>query len=251
MRVLGIGYGRNLFNKGDFEHQRLNRCAQEVDSYDHIVFSDKSDDLKTLTTEQNFTLHPTSSLNKLTMVFDAMRIGNKILKQKQIDIVSAQDLFATGLVGLWLKWRHPEVALQVQEHGDVMASKHWRREKLINRFWYRFAFVVLRRADIIRVVSDRTKTFLERELGTGKTIKKLPVVIDTSSFVSGVDNTNVDDDVFTFVTFARFVPQKNFPLMLSAFAKAYEVNPKIRLRIFGSGPLEKDIINQINQRGSL
>ena len=45
MKVLGIGYGRNLFDVENFEHKRLNRCAREVESFDHVVFTNKSDGL--------------------------------------------------------------------------------------------------------------------------------------------------------------------------------------------------------------
>ena len=248
MKVLGIGYGRHLFDQNNFEFYRLNRCAEEVESFDQIIFANKNAGLKTVTTENNFILHPTNSINKFLMIFDAVRIGSQLIEEKKIDVISTQDVFETGVVGVILKLKYPHVRLQVQEHGDVLSSVHWRREKMSNRFRYLFArFLLLPRADIIRVVSDRTQTFLYSFLGEQKNIKKLPVVIDTTEFVKELERVDrVPSENFVLLTAARYVPQKNFTLMLKAFARAQAQIPNLRLRIFGDGPENKNIKHLIH-----
>lgn len=245
MKVLGIGYGRHLFDQDNFEYKRLQSCAGAVDSFDHIVFTHKKDTLKKVVVG-NFTIHPTNSSSKLSMLFDAIMIGIQVIQDKQITVISTQDVFETGFVGLQLKKKFPALALQVQEHGDVLSSKYWKKEKLSNRLRLWFAFRVLRRADIVRVVSKRTKDFLHKKLGQDKKIHTFPVVIDLQQFTIPNKQQKLSTDTFTYVTAARFVPQKNFPLMLRAFASAYKENNKLRLRIFGEGVLEKDIKKLIN-----
>jgi glycosyltransferase involved in cell wall biosynthesis len=242
MKVLGIGYGRNLFDQQNFEYERLNRCAGEVESFDQIIFALASAGLTTRTSEQGFTLHPTNSKHKLLMLFDAIKLGNKLIEQKQIDVITAQDVFETGLVGLVLKWRHPHLTLQVQEHGDVLSSEHWRKEKITNQLRYYFARFLLKKADVVRVVSERTKSYVQPLLKPGTTLHKLPVVIDTNLFTNlPTKVSRREDTTFTFITAARFVPQKNFSLMLRAFATAHNALPHLRLRIFGEGPQETEI----------
>lgn len=240
MKALGIGYGRHIFDTSNFEHQRLARCAGELDSFDQIIFTNKTDGFSILETENNFTTHPTQSKNKWSMIFDAIKIGSRIIREKDIDVITCQDVFETGLVGLALKSKFPNIRLQVQEHGDVLSSKHWRNEKIGNTLRYHLARIVLQRADIVRVVSKRTETFLRTIVRKETKIVRLPVVTDTHSF-SQVLPRHENTEYFTFLTAARFVPQKNFPLMLKAFAEVVKQNPRVKLLIFGEGPEEKRI----------
>ncbi len=248
MKVLGIGYGRHLFDTDTFEFQRLQSCANAVESFDHIVFTHKKDDLKKLTVG-NFTIHPTNSNSRVAMVFDAVRIGKRIIQDKNISVISAQDVFETGFVGWRLKRIHKNLTLQVQEHGDVLSSKQWRKEKLSNQLRYWFAFVVLREADVVRVVSARTQTFLQEKLGKNKKIHSFPVVIDIKQFADQQHVECGSTDTFTFITAARFVPQKNFPLMIRAFAAACKNNSELRLKIFGEGYLESRMRELVNSLG--
>lgn len=242
MKILGIGYGRHLFDTSTFEHKRLDACAAAVESFDQIIFTLKSDGFSLLETNNNFRLHPTNSNNRFFMLFDAIKIGNRIIKEKHITVLTTQDVFETGFVGLILKYLHKDVTFQVQEHGDVLASKHWRNEKLSNQLRYFFGMFVLNQADIIRVVSNRTQVFLRSKVGKHKKIHTFPVVIDASKFnTPEVVSLQKSHEYFTFITAARFVPQKNLSLMLQAFAAVSKNNPRLRLKIFGEGPIQQDI----------
>lgn len=241
MKVLGIGYGRHLFDKNDFEYQRLSSCASKTTSYDHIVFTSNSDGFDVFRNDEKFTLHPTSSKSRIRMVFDAVSIGDKLIKEKGIEVVTAQDPFAAGLVGYWLKLLNPKVRLQVQEHGDVLGSRSWRRESPSNQFKYYFAMVILKKADIIRIVSKRTEDFIYKKFGQNKQVRRLPVVIDVHKFQEEYAGDRSGDGTFTFVTAARFVEQKNLPLMIEAFNECYKNNRSLRLKIFGAGKLQNHI----------
>jgi glycosyltransferase involved in cell wall biosynthesis len=95
---------------------------------------------------------------------------------------------------------------------------------------------LLTKVDVVRVVSNRTLRFVKRLVAPTVTIHKLPVVIDTTAFKkSNVPQTSLSG-TFIFLTAGRFVPQKNFPLMLHAFAEVHSRLPQTRLRIFGDGP---------------
>jgi colanic acid/amylovoran biosynthesis glycosyltransferase len=50
-----------------------------------------------------------------------------------------------------------------------------------------------------------------------------------------------DDEVIRYLIICRLVPKKGHYFLIKSFAKAYYINPKIRLTIVGSGILEKGI----------
>ncbi len=45
----------------------------------------------------------------------------------------------------------------------------------------------------------------------------------------------ISNSVVNFIAAGRIDPQKNYPMMIDAFAKAVEMHPNIRLQIFGNG----------------
>jgi glycosyltransferase involved in cell wall biosynthesis len=174
------------------------------------------------------------------MPFDAFLIGRRIIKKHKRDIlVNAQDPFETGMVGLWLKYLYG-LKLVVQEHGDVLSTTHWKKESVGNFFRYYLGLFILQQADLVRVVSGRTEqAFRKRDI---KNITKLPVAIDTSYFINAQADALVptifEPNAFVFLTVARFVPQKNLKLLLEAFKKVHEINPRARLLMVGSGKEE-------------
>ena len=108
---------------------------------------------------------------------------------------------------------------------------------------YIFGLFVLRRADSIRVVAKRIEKTL-RKKKVHAAIKCLPVSVDVSRFVNS-NSFESDKNDFEFLSVARFVPQKNLDLLLSAFKEVHEMYPHTRLRLVGSGLLEswvKDFI---------
>ena len=235
--VLSIGYGRHLFTAGNPERLRMEACAKEVGSLHMVVFTSKKDGLTETKGLNGLTLYPTNSRARLLMLFDAFLIGRGIIKKyKRNILLNAQDPFETGTVGLWLKYLY-RLKLVVQEHGDVLSTTHWKKESVGNFFRYYLGLFILQQADLVRVVSNRTeRAFKKRGI---KNITKLPVAIDTSSFIGAQADalvpTMFEPNTFIFLTVARFVPQKNLKLLLEAFKKVYEINPKARLLMVGSG----------------
>ncbi len=219
----------------------METCAKEVGSLHMIIFTSVNDDLKETIGSNHLTLYPTNSWIKIMMPFDAFLIGRGIIKKyKRNILLNAQDPFETGTVGLWLKYLY-RLKLVVQEHGDVLSTTHWKKESVGNFFRYYLGLFILQQADLVRVVSNRTeRAFKKRGI---KNITKLPVAIDTSSFIGAQADalvpTMFEPNTFIFLTVARFVPQKNLKLLLEAFKKVYEINPKARLLMVGSGKEEQ------------
>jgi glycosyltransferase involved in cell wall biosynthesis len=235
MFVISIGYGRQMFNSENPERKRMELCAAEVEELHLVIFTLKTDNLKLTKGQNGLSIHPTNSKNKFAMVFDAFKIASKIISGSSHKIVvTTQDAFEAGIVGYFLQQRF-RINLTVQEHADVFMQNYWRKESFLNQFRYRAGLFVLNRADTVRTVSDRI-TQKMKKLNLKANLTQLPVAIDPKAFTVQLEKTNKDKEVFTFLTMARFVKQKNLALLLNAFYKVWQVCPQARLVIVGRGP---------------
>lgn len=247
-KVISIGYGRHLFESGNVERTRLASCAEAVERLDMIIFSKRTHGLKTQAISEQLTLHPTNSRYPWLYLIDAFVIARRLIKQSpQKVVLTTQDPFETALVGVILKIFYRPILI-IQEHGDFFGSPHWRTESIANRVRYVFGLCALRYADTVRVVSLRTKQQFERR-GI-KNIAILPVAVDAQPFLQAQADQQIKSlfgtDTFVFLSVARFVPQKNFPLLLDSFAAAHKQNPAIRLLLVGKGEAEEQLRSRIS-----
>ncbi|MCB9809977.1 glycosyltransferase family 4 protein [Candidatus Nomurabacteria bacterium] len=243
--VISIGYGRHFFDNSNGERRRMQLCAKECNSLHMIIFTLKKDGLEYQESQEGFHLCPTNSSTRLAMVFDAYRIVKKIIKSNNKKyIVTTQDPFGAGLVGLFLQ-KKLGVHLTVQEHADAFSGSFWKRESIKNQLLYILGKYILRQADTVRVVSDRIVEAVKK-IGVKANITKLPVAIDVDKFTQ-IECQKTDrffgEDTFQFLSVARFVPQKNLSLMIESFSEAYKKNDRIRLLLVGEGP-DKDLIEE-------
>ena len=240
MNVLNIGHGRGLFEKDNRERTRLRACAHAAGEVHIIIFTKKTNKLRAQKSEDKLFLYPTQSLSRLTMIFSAIRIGRKILrKQNKKDwIISAQDPFEAGLVG-YLLARITGVPLNIQEHGDFFSTTYWRREKIFNRIRYYAGIFLLRRADCVRVVSERIKRTLVQHGIQEADVTVLPVRTDIGSFARAAKDEMLRkkyEGRCIILSAARFVPQKNLSMLIDSFVTVQKMHPEALLLLVGTGP---------------
>jgi len=242
INVVAISYGRTLFEPGNAERQRMLACSAEVQSYHMIVFTHRRDGLEVMQ-EHGLALHPTSSRFKLMMLWDAFWLGKKIVGARQGQwVVTAQDPFEAGLVA-WLIARSKRVALNIQEHADYFSTSHWRQDSFVNGLRYYLGKFLLRRADTVRVVSNRIeKTLLALGIARER-IVSLPVrsdqIIEDDGGDKGVGVLRQEyPNALIILTMARLVSQKNLSLLLNAFAVLAAQKPEALLVIVGKGEQE-------------
>lgn len=72
---------------------------------------------------------------------------------------------------------------------------------------------------------------------------------ETGTSPAWADTLLAHDDVTTFVTVGRLSPEKNQGRLIRAFAVIHAENPKTRLVIVGSGPLEDELTALIGELG--
>lgn len=81
-------------------------------------------------------------------------------------------------------------------------------------------------------------------------IEEFPTIyngIDTKKFV--VSNTKKPHKIKNFIAVGRYAKQKNYPLMINAFKKAFDVDNDMSLTILGKGEFYDDVHNQIVELG--
>lgn len=236
MKILSIGSDRGLFDERSAVRQRIIEYGSLVEEL-HIVVLVRSSELKT----QNFGnvfLYPTNSRSRWLYVFDAARMGKKIMSAPGQWLITTQDPFESGLAG-WLIGKKFNAPLQLQVHADFL-SPHFRAESFLNRIRVLLAKFLIPRADCIRAVSERIKNSLARFTRYSLPITILPIFVD----VKKIQETEIKISLrekypqFNFIILmaSRLTKEKNIGLAIEAMAEIVKKRPKTGLIIAGEGP---------------
>jgi glycosyltransferase involved in cell wall biosynthesis len=135
--------------------------------------------------------------------------------------------------------------LQLQIHTDFL-SPYFKKESLMNKLRARLAKFLVRRADGVRVVSERIKKSLEINISDlALNINVLPIFVD----IGKMDNAPAKEDLrakypqfdFIILMASRLTREKNIGMAINAFVKIAESRPGIGLVIVGEGPEEKSL----------
>lgn len=173
-----------------------------------------------------------SAMRRLWMAYRAMRASRRM--HTGAAVVTAQDPFAAGWVG-YLFSRLSRLPLEVQEHGDFY-SGYWVQEGFKNQLLAFFGRWILRRAERVRVVSERVRDHV-RGLGVSESkISVLSVAQELSSLLSRPFPRL--GAVPHIVAPCRFVEQKGLDVLIQAAALLRDHRVSFRLSLIGSGPLE-------------
>jgi glycosyltransferase involved in cell wall biosynthesis len=218
--------------------QRQLKYAGILESY-HFIVRTLGGGSERVQLADNFWVYPTASRNRLTFISDAVRIGGQICQTRQVDVISTQDPFTTGLAGYLLKRRFG-IPLSLQFAGDMVDNPYWLRERWFYPLMNALAHWLIRRADTFRVVSIKEK---QKLVGMGvpeDRIWNLGWITDFSRFIqadrSAIRARYLQDGVSKLVLFAgRLVPQKDLPNLLRAVALVLRRHPDVLFLLVGSG----------------
>jgi len=233
MKIISIGSDIKLFEENSQSRVKQIEYGKLFDRVDIIVFSNKSQNFKTIQISDNVFIHPTNSRNKLFYVFDAFNIGRKIIKEFKSDVVSTQDPFESGLVGLKLKFLC-ELALQVQVHTDF-SNKYFILHSPLNVIRFIMAEVILSFADSVRVVSDRVKKSVHN---LPEHISLLPVYIPILALPT---ERIYEKDAISILTVSRLEKEKDLKTAILAFKKLIDSGISAEFIIVGDGMERKSL----------
>lgn len=231
MHVLSIGTDRRVFEEGNASRERQASYAKTLGSLDVLIFSLGKRPEECV---GELRLVPTNSSSRLLYGLDAYRIAKQL---ERPDVVTAQDPFETGLIGLLIA-RHFGVPLHVQVHTDFL-SRQFARHSLLNRFRKMLASFVLSRAARIRVILERTKDEL-RARGVSAPITVLPIFVDTARF-SSLQRVKHPRFKIALLSIGRLEPEKRVELAVRALKESRDVGHDAGLTIVGSGSQEASL----------
>ncbi|MCX5699834.1 MAG: glycosyltransferase family 4 protein [Candidatus Omnitrophica bacterium] len=256
INVLGVGLdylwlkGKNT--RGGYKF-RLLEYGEKLGSLVRILYSPQKIKLNYEKYGNNIDIFYTCSMNKLLFPIDAIKITNRIIKNKKIDIITAEDPFLGGFTGVLIKWIF-KIPLNIQIDHDRINNAYWIKEKWTNYFKNIFANFIINRADSLRVMSQRTR---ERLIASGVEKNKIwvvPTPIDVTEFTdidSDLLRTNLLGTRFNKIVFflGRLSQEKNIPFLIKAFSYIIHQYSSVLLLIAGEGKEEinlKKMVNHLN-----
>lgn len=243
IKVLSISTDKNLFDQKSPVFFRHKKYSEKLDSLSVIVFTKKGFENKKI---DNLYIYPTNSHSKLFYIFDAIKIGNKILRENKDLLITTQDPFETGWVGYFLssKWKN---LFQVQIHTDFLSP--YFSKSLLNKIRVSLSSFVIKKANRIRVVSSVIKnSLISLNHNFENKIDVLPIYVDTS-FYSRELNNKIHNYIFdkTILMVCRFSKEKRIDLALSVLRKVVDNNQKIGLYLVGKGEEKGNIVRLIKK----
>lgn len=243
LQVLSISLDSSIADRTSGVYERQREYASHFASYTVVTKTDE-DDANSIE-DGPLHVYPTNSANRYGFLLDAYRLG---VSQGDVDVVTTQDTFALGLVGLALAWQL-DARLHVQVHTDFLHNDAWRRESLDHRIYDRLGRFVLPRGDAIRVGTDYEAKKIREFVGEEIPIHVAPVKMQFDELVSeSFDEEQLRTELSIgdrpVVLFAgRFVSAKNLDKWLSI---ANEVRNRATSSpvfvLVGDGP-ERESIN--------
>lgn len=182
-----------------------------------------------------------SSIRSFKNIFESTRI----IRQQKYDLITTQDPFICGLVGVLIKF-FLRVPLNIQIHTEAFNSDYFRNESLKNRIFYHLGLLILRFADSVR---GRDQKIIADILTRFPILKGKVAYVGAplqATYFEKYSNTEREDNLL--VANGRLVKQKNYQMCLDAIAILRKENPLVRLAIVGVGPEERKIRSMIDER---
>lgn len=190
----------------------------------------------------NVWLHPTNTASIPSYLIRAVAIGRRLVREHDLDLVTAQDPLESGLAAWWVA-RGGRVALHLAEIADLFGSGRatFLAEHRLNRPRLALAGRLLRSADAVRVMNTKSRRALVERLGVDPSrITVTPWMFDLDKYDHPAELRPIRADLpqgaRVIITVARLVPQKNLSLLVEAFSDLASAHPEAHLVIVGDGP---------------
>ncbi len=237
-RVLMISGDISALDPVSALSRRLSQYIQLCEELSVLVFSRTTTGNRR---EGNLSIQSISLTPSFFSLYRAIMMGEKMEKP---DIVTTQDPFFLGLIGLCIS-RHHRVPLQIQIHTDLF-SREFLRFSIGNRVRSYIAQVLIPHAGGVRVVSEKIKKdLIERKLIEPSRITVSPIPFATTFTLQ----EHQEKTGLHIVTVSRLTPEKDISLALHAFTLVHTQRPDATFTIVGDGPLRQSLEDEARRLG--
>jgi glycosyltransferase involved in cell wall biosynthesis len=235
MKVLSIGTDRGIFDAASTVRKRMVQYAACFGELHVIVFSTKQSGFKKTQIAENAWVYPTQSFSRLLYIFDAIRIAENI----QCDVVTTQDPFETGYVGMKVS-KKKNIPLHVQVHTDFL-SAGFQKHSFLNRIRFVLSEKVIAHAARIRVVSAALRERIVHRFQPQAEISVLPIYIDIERY-KNIERVPHEKVELLFV--GRLESEKRPYWALAALEHVRNEGVDAHLTFVGDGSLKKGLMEQ-------
>ena len=242
-----------IFHEGSAVRSRILEYGGLAEELHVVVYTNQKAEIRNQKLGKNIFAYPTNTRTKWLYFFDAYKIGKKIIHDSKFmihdSVITSQDPFETGLVGALLA-KYFKIPLQIQAHTDFL-SPYFTRASLKNWIRAKFGLQMIKKADGIRVVSDRIKKSLIKKGISEEKIAVLPIFVDVQEIKNKTAQAESQwsNSRPTIITVARLAPEKNLGLAIEAVGEVVKKYPNLRYAIVGAGPEQNWLHEQIERLG--
>jgi glycosyltransferase involved in cell wall biosynthesis len=234
MKIISLGLDKNALDSQSLLAARLRDYGLITEKY--VVFVPGELD-RVVDLSDKVRVYSIAGKNKATQLLRLLWRVYGLMRVERFSLVTVQDPYYLGFGGLLLGW-YFGLKLEIQIHGFEKGT------------WLRMivARIVIKRADGVRVVSERLKKMLIKDYGLDTNrINVVPVY--TPLHIADRDYSLWPHKPFIFLTVSRLVPIKNIRLQIEAVTALKQDGFACQLWIVGDGPERDGLIEFSRQCG--
>ncbi len=252
MHVLSLALDPKVLDPESVVAFRARAYGNIVDHYSIAVVSPETVTVKLSDTT---TAHGIGGKHKLVKLIQMYRFASKFIREKKCEVITSQDMYFLGLVGLVLARRY-HLGLEVQVLGI---------EKL-SPFRKRLAMFVMKRASVVRALSARIQQRLITEFNIpAEKIVIVPIYVNVNQLGLDIRTLKGEDAKryealstdfkkkyggnINFLSVSRLVPIKRIEMHLTALQNILPEAPHVMLHIVGTGPEEEALRQKVATLG--
>jgi len=232
--------------------------AERVGQISVIVYNPASAPKSITHLSDRLTVYPTNVPTPYLFPFVAFWRGVRVHRRQRADLITTQDPFATGLIGLLLKWAL-RLPLNVQNHSTFFNNQAWIAERpLRNRALHAIGKFVVKRADTHRVLTEgEKKHYLAMGIPAERVIV-LPTPTDVALFavpqpperIAALrDSLGLAPDTPVILWVGLPAPVKHVELLLEAFRRVRRTHPAARLVMVGDFSRRPEFVQEARVEG--
>lgn len=236
MQVISIGTDTKILDGGRVFERVKEYAGLVKGKYCCYIFTSDAKKIQYEKIDGNFILKAIYGENKIKQIASLFSNITHLIKQEKKGIIwYPQDSFEIGLISLIFKLFFGG-KLYAQCHTDI-SHPNFRNHSKRNYLQYLIGNFVFRRADKIRVVSQRMKNYLIENLKIDESkILSLPIYFDGLGITLAGNEFGVG--VVDFLIMSRLSPEKNISVAIQAIDNIRtKTNLDLKLKVVGEGSI--------------
>jgi glycosyltransferase involved in cell wall biosynthesis len=250
LTILSFGGTRGLWEGEHAEDVvRMKGYAEHLRDYIVVTNSYKKHHLHPLRLASNLEAIPTDAFTPFDSFLRMLAIGCRVLRQRPVSLIQAQDPFVFGLVAVLLG-KLFGCSVNVCVYGPNVYDKHWVASHWINRLLAPLGRWVLRACQGIQVDGAMTaRSLIAHGFSADRVALKPMVPANVDQFLE-IPRPVAQPAPVRLLFVGRLCPQKNLPLLLEVVKRLRELtNTPFELRLVGAGPTGAELKAIVEREG--